>query len=308
MRDNEYIIRGYRINFNSPRKILKSLFMIHNETVNVWTHLIGTIFFIMMFFYTAFLIGKYWSVIEDLHINLNYLRQEMYTIKTPYSDKFHYFDNMTEKIEKSKEIMNDFISLITNRTIDYFDQIEQKLENYKKYISRNINYSESLKKIYQSFRNYSDKIIHIDLILIKDTLIKETNDALETFDSSYLEYYLNKTNMQLLMIRDNFINNLESKEMQWIDLYNSSHEKNNTNVKRWPIFIFLLGAVSCLSMSAFFHLFWVQNKNLSEILARFDYAGISLLIAGSCFPIYYYSFFCNDCNISFLIKSLRSFT
>ena len=308
MRDNEYIIRGYRINFNSPRKILKSLFMIHNETVNVWTHLIGTIFFIMMFFYTAFLIGKYWSVIEDLHINLNYLRQEMYTIKTPYSDKFHYFDNMTEKIEKSKEIMNYFISLITNRTIDYFDQIEQKLENYKKYISRNINYSESLKKIYQSFRNYSDKIIHVDLILIKDTLIKETNDALETFDSSYLEYYLNKTNMQLLMIRDNFINNLESKEMQWIDLYNSSHEKNNTNVKRWPIFIFLLGAVSCLSMSAFFHLFWVQNKNLSEILARFDYAGISLLIAGSCFPIYYYSFFCNDCNISFLIKSLRSFT
>ena len=260
MRDNEYIIRGYRINFNSPRKILKSLFMIHNETVNVWTHLIGTIFFIMMFFYTAFLIGKYWSVIEDLHINLNYLRQEMYTIKTPYSDKFHYFDNMTEKIEKSKEIMNDFISLITNRTIDYFDQIEQKLENYKKYISRNINYSESLKKIYQSFRNYSDKIIHIDLILIKDTLIKETNDALETFDSSYLEYYLNKTNMQLLMIRDNFINNLESKEMQWIDLYNSSHEKNNTNVKRLPLFIFLFEVISWQSISAFFIYFGLRSS------------------------------------------------
>ena len=43
----------------------------------------------------------------------------------------------------------------------------------------NINYSDSLKKIYHSFRNYSDKIIHLDLILIKDTLIKETNDALE---------------------------------------------------------------------------------------------------------------------------------
>ena len=60
----------------------------------------------MIFFYTAFLIGKYYSVIEDLLLNLNYLRQEMYTLKTPYSNKIHYFDKMTEKIENSMEIIN----------------------------------------------------------------------------------------------------------------------------------------------------------------------------------------------------------
>jgi adiponectin receptor len=30
MRHNEFILRGYRINFNSVKKIIKSLFMIHN--------------------------------------------------------------------------------------------------------------------------------------------------------------------------------------------------------------------------------------------------------------------------------------
>ena len=30
MKDNEHITHGYRINFDNPQKILKSMFMIHN--------------------------------------------------------------------------------------------------------------------------------------------------------------------------------------------------------------------------------------------------------------------------------------
>jgi predicted membrane channel-forming protein YqfA (hemolysin III family) len=54
MQDNEYIFRGYRIRFNTTKKILKSLFMIHNESVNVWSHLIGVGLFIMLIIYTIF--------------------------------------------------------------------------------------------------------------------------------------------------------------------------------------------------------------------------------------------------------------
>ena len=50
--DNEYIQRGYRINFNSKRRICKSLFMCHNETVNVWSHLIGVGCFLGLLIYT----------------------------------------------------------------------------------------------------------------------------------------------------------------------------------------------------------------------------------------------------------------
>ena len=52
MIDNEHVWSGYRIGFNTKRKIVRSLFMVHNESVNVWTHLIGAICFIGLILYT----------------------------------------------------------------------------------------------------------------------------------------------------------------------------------------------------------------------------------------------------------------
>jgi len=49
---NEYIKTGYRINFNSYWKLTKSLFMLHNETINVWTHLLGLIIFFFLIRHT----------------------------------------------------------------------------------------------------------------------------------------------------------------------------------------------------------------------------------------------------------------
>lgn len=50
LRDNEYIKKGYRINFNTTGRVLKSLFMCHNETTNIWSHLLAA------FLFTAFMI------------------------------------------------------------------------------------------------------------------------------------------------------------------------------------------------------------------------------------------------------------
>lgn len=41
MRDNHYIQRGYRPQSNSYRKSASSIGYLHNESVNIWTHLIG---------------------------------------------------------------------------------------------------------------------------------------------------------------------------------------------------------------------------------------------------------------------------
>ncbi|KAG0169363.1 hypothetical protein DFQ30_003710 [Apophysomyces sp. BC1015] len=42
--ENEYVLSGYRFYQNS-RDCLKSIFMLHNETINIWSHLLGFIFF-----------------------------------------------------------------------------------------------------------------------------------------------------------------------------------------------------------------------------------------------------------------------
>jgi hypothetical protein len=46
--DNEFITSGYRINHTSCCRALKSLFTCHNESVNVWSHLLGAIFFFLL--------------------------------------------------------------------------------------------------------------------------------------------------------------------------------------------------------------------------------------------------------------------
>ena len=41
----EYILRGYRVGLSMKATFL-SMFVLHNETVNVWTHLIGSLYFL----------------------------------------------------------------------------------------------------------------------------------------------------------------------------------------------------------------------------------------------------------------------
>ena len=69
--------------------------------------------------------------------------------------------------------------------------------------------------------------------------------------------------------------------MGWIDVYKRNElEVKATGVRRWPLFVFLTGAVVCLMGSAIFHLFFVHSMSMCNFLARLDYAGIAFLIAG----------------------------
>lgn len=56
IKDNIYIKSGYRINFQSLKCVGKSLFMVHNEMVNIWSHFLGAILIIVLsiFFLTQF--------------------------------------------------------------------------------------------------------------------------------------------------------------------------------------------------------------------------------------------------------------
>jgi adiponectin receptor len=49
---NTNIKNGYRVDFRQKRQILKSLFMVHNESLNIWTHLIGALAFVWIATYS----------------------------------------------------------------------------------------------------------------------------------------------------------------------------------------------------------------------------------------------------------------
>lgn len=41
LKDNEYLKTGHRLPLNSFQACFKSVFRIHTETGNIWTHLLG---------------------------------------------------------------------------------------------------------------------------------------------------------------------------------------------------------------------------------------------------------------------------
>lgn len=48
-RENQYVLSGYRF-YRSTNDCLRSLFKLHNETLNIWSHLLGFIFFAFLSF------------------------------------------------------------------------------------------------------------------------------------------------------------------------------------------------------------------------------------------------------------------
>ncbi|KAM7266045.1 hypothetical protein ACFE04_003728 [Oxalis oulophora] len=71
LRDNEYIVGHYRADWPLKQTLL-SMFTIHNETLNVWTHLIGFFLFLSLTIYTAMKVPKVVDISDvlktpDLH-------------------------------------------------------------------------------------------------------------------------------------------------------------------------------------------------------------------------------------------------
>jgi len=66
------------------------------------------------------------------------------------------------------------------------------------------------------------------------------------------------------------------------------------HISKIPLFLHIFGAVFCLGCSAIFHLFKDHSPGASQYLARLDYAGISLMIAGSSMSPLYYNYYCED--------------
>ena len=230
LQDNEYIRNGYLINCNySIKKILKSLFKFSNETVNIWSHLLGTLLAIILIFYTGFFINQKNKLIST-------------------------------KIKNISNSAKNFLNFLNNLNSEEISIINLISKKFKLFI-KNIPSKKSLTNyVYSFFNDYENSFSN-----------KINNNNIEIINNLKLNYNICKNNI------------LE---------YLNTYKTENKHLPRWPLFIMLSAGIICLGFSFTFHLFGVYSEKLYKILSKLDYGGILFLIAGSCYPPYYFFYYC----------------
>ena len=251
LKDNEYIKNGYLINCHSLKLVLRSLFVCSNETINVWSHLLGCFISLFLIIFTATSIKTSLlkeltqSEYEDLQVKVNE------TI-IPWSS------------ELRKHKLNEFGTITENVGLI----IDDILSNSDKLVA-----------------NYGTKSTTIEII---GNFIENT------------KYLINKI-VNIFSKDSNILDDITTKWEICVDKiisyikYNFKDDIKGENIGRWPLFLMLFAAIVCFGFSTSFHWFSIYSKNLYSFLCRLDYAGITFLIPGSCYPPYFYFYYCEKC-------------
>ena len=110
----------------------------------------------------------------------------------------------------------------------------------------------------------------------------------ENLISQITEISNNSENLENMIKKWEICNN---KITKYINKY-VIHDIKGEDIGRWPLFLMLTAAIICFGFSTSFHWFSIYGKELYSLLCRLDYAGITLLIPGSCYPPYFYFYYC----------------
>ena len=251
LKDNEFIRNGYLINCHSLKLVLRSLFVCSNETINVWSHLIGCIISILLIIFTGLFIKT--SLKRELtEKEYEYLQIKVNETIIPWSSELR-----KHKLIEMETFNKNVCSII--------DSILLNADNL--------------------ISNYGTKVTTITLIerFIQNTKIL-INKIVNIFskDSNVLDDITIKWDICV------------KKIISYIK-YDNEDDIKGENIGRWPLFIMLSAAIVCFGFSTTFHWFSIYSKNLYSLLCRLDYAGITFLIPGSCYPPYFYFYYCERC-------------
>jgi adiponectin receptor len=109
--DNQFIHKGYRLYFNSIQKISKSIFMLHNETVNIWTHALGSLLFVYILFLFIFS--------TDYSSNSLHYKEYISSLHSDFIDtKYSIQNKLFELIEEIKKVEVDGIMKSCDETMN----------------------------------------------------------------------------------------------------------------------------------------------------------------------------------------------
>eukprot|EP01126_Amoeba_proteus_P027220 TRINITY_DN2702_c0_g1_i1.p1 TRINITY_DN2702_c0_g1~~TRINITY_DN2702_c0_g1_i1.p1 ORF type:complete len:293 (-),score=16.84 TRINITY_DN2702_c0_g1_i1:81-959(-) len=93
---NPYLTTGYRKQL-SPRGCLKSVFQLHNETVNIWTHLVPSLGVLCFGVYLLIFIVSHRSLVDKVFLSLSILSGSLCYL---FSSIYHTFGCHSQQIHQ----------------------------------------------------------------------------------------------------------------------------------------------------------------------------------------------------------------
>ncbi|OMJ28136.1 Adiponectin receptor protein [Smittium culicis] len=111
MKDNVYIRSGYRKPNQSFVSCLSSLGYLHNEFINVWSHLVGVVLFIVLMFVTAIFVFPSIKTISIYDVLVTYIFLTGAVVCLLLSSIYHLFQCHSEQVANNF-IKCDYIGII----------------------------------------------------------------------------------------------------------------------------------------------------------------------------------------------------
>lgn len=330
--DNSYIRSGYRLNY-SVRDCVLSLFELHNETLNVWTHMVGSFIFLTLMLYLAlasdglaargavattndsalanscaidgagFVAPAPWCRPAALGAHDDVTRYRALLLDGRHTARLFYLTSlpafcprtraMTMHPEQERQYY-ELAGAIFEHSLHQLPSLERfhgLLEAHVGGITESVG--AHLDQLRAELQTLQDRLSRVTTDYAHARLLKENlRHKIEGF-SAYLQDVTRQVVgadlpvhyalAELHGLADSVRNGI--RVMSTVD---AAHD-----VPHWPIFVFMASAVVCLTCSTIFHLMFVYSRRAYTLLSRLDYAGISILIAGSFYPMIYYSFYCH---------------
>ena len=309
---NKYILSGYRTR-STFKDALRSVFKKHNETTNIWTHLIG-----MIFFFT-FLVNvkepeRVQMIPETWVTGASAERVLGLQMTQKWREKVVMVDEGLREARKSfvREKISRSSSATTNKDDDD-DEKKTPLPTFEKDDIETKEMERSIDSILSASKNLREHLRREEDRPFKELkretamFIQEARRSLRKHQS-YSNREKKKHQQKQQREREEDPQRREEKEdtndpafakvtealkevQNVLDEIPKDVERLN-KVPRWPMRVFLLGAILCLGCSTCCHTCCNISHQVSTRMWKVDYLGISILIVVSFYPVVYYSFYC----------------
>ena len=274
---NKYIHTGYRTNFGW-RDAFRSVLMIHNETANIWTHLLGLLIFAVI----TLSMATGWG---NTHLPA---LPESWRLGADHTKVRAALVAETVEFRRKMRASSSALRRVAERCAQAENEVLEK----------------AFSKIASVARAVSDRV-HFGVVTdsasdTKAKLLERLRDARELL-SSAADKMTNVSSGIGAESLARLIHTLEahrgalSSTLEHSAVGSDWHvplELPGEKAPRWPMYVFLVGAIVCLSFSAVCHTLACVGARVSSIVWRVDYVGIAALIVASFYPVVFYSFYC----------------